>query len=176
MSSRILGTTDDAARVSLAPVFIVTWPKRRLLSTSLHKCASVICGACSPLRLCCCWEGINFASKSPYKVVPTKREREELELRADKYTLPHFMVARAQMILLARPGLSNDQIADRLGTRCESVSRWRKRLFESRLAGLQGFEPPGPAPSSPQSWSCRLSIAARSQGRTPPRLHNRISP
>jgi transposase-like protein len=33
------------------------------------------------------------------------------------------------MILLAQQGLSNDQIADRLSTRREIVSRWRKRFF-----------------------------------------------
>jgi hypothetical protein len=41
--------------------------------------------------------------------VLTKQEREELERRANKYTLPYFMVARAKMILLAQQGLSNDQ-------------------------------------------------------------------
>jgi DNA-binding NarL/FixJ family response regulator len=81
--------------------------------------------------------------KSPYNIVLTKQEREELERRANKYTLPYFMVARAKMILLAQQGLSNDQIADRLSTRREIVSRWRKRFFEKRLAGLEDFERPG---------------------------------
>jgi len=44
------------------------------------------------------------------------------------------MVARAKMILLAHQGLFNDQIADRLSTRREIVSRWRKRFFEKRLS------------------------------------------
>lgn len=90
--------------------------------------------------------------KSPYKIVLTKQEREELERRANKYTLPYFMVARAKMILLAQRGLSNDQIADRLSTRREIVSRWRKRFFEKRLAGLEDFERPGrPRVFTPQS-------------------------
>ncbi len=80
---------------------------------------------------------------SPYKIVLNKQEREELEGRANKYTLPYFMVARAKMILLAQQGLSNDQIADRLSTRREIVSRWRKRFFEKRLAGLEDSERPG---------------------------------
>ena len=58
-----------------------------------------------------------------------KQEREELEQRANKYTLPYFMVARAKMILLAQQGLSNDQIAHRLSTRREIVSRWRKTVL-----------------------------------------------
>jgi transposase len=41
------------------------------------------------------------------------------------------------MILLAHEGLPNDVIADRLSTRREIVSMWRKRFFEERLAGLE---------------------------------------
>jgi hypothetical protein len=41
------------------------------------------------------------------------------------------------MMLLAQQDLSNDQIADRLNTRREIVSRWRKRFFDKRLAGLE---------------------------------------
>ena len=68
--------------------------------------------------------------KSPYQIALTKQERKQLKRRANKYTLPYFTVARAKMILLAQQGLSNDQIADRLCTRREIVSRWRKRFFE----------------------------------------------
>jgi len=41
------------------------------------------------------------------------------------------------MILLAEKGLSNDEIAERLDTRREIVSMWRKRFFEQRLDGLE---------------------------------------
>jgi len=47
------------------------------------------------------------------------------------------------MILLAAEGLSNDDIADRLDTRREVVSMWRKRFFEERLAGLEERARPG---------------------------------
>ncbi len=40
-------------------------------------------------------------------------------------------------MLLAARGLRNDQIAERLNTRREIVSKWRKRFFEERLAGLE---------------------------------------
>src|SRR5271169_5688282 len=113
------------------------------LSAPFHKYDNVLFGACSPLGLCCCREGINLPRKSPYRIVLTKQEREELERRANKYTLPYFMVALAKMILLTQQGLSNDQIADRLSTRREIVSRWRKRFFKKRLAGLEDSERPG---------------------------------
>jgi hypothetical protein len=93
--------------------------------------------------LCCCWEDTELPRKSPYRIILTSQEREELERRANKYTLPYFTVARAKMILLAHQGLSNDQIADRLSTRREIVSRWRKRFFEKRLAGLEDCQRPG---------------------------------
>ena len=75
--------------------------------------------------------------KSPYKITLTRGERDELSRRANKYTLPYFIVVRAKMVLLAHQGLSNDQIAERLSTRREIVSMWRKRFFERRLAGLE---------------------------------------
>lgn len=44
---------------------------------------------------------------------------------------------RAKVILLAADGLSNKQIAQRLQLPRQIVSKWRKRFFEQRLAGLQ---------------------------------------
>jgi transposase len=44
---------------------------------------------------------------------------------------------RAKVILLAADGLSNKQIAERLQLPRQIVSKWRKRFFEQRLAGLQ---------------------------------------
>src|SRR5712664_2288595 len=81
--------------------------------------------------------------RSPYRISLTRDEREELLRRANKYTLPYFMVVRAKMVLLAHQGLSNDQIAERLSTRREIVSMWRKRFFERRLAGLEDRQRPG---------------------------------
>ena len=75
--------------------------------------------------------------RSPYTIVLRQEERYALEARAAKYTLPYFEVVRARMILHAAEGLSNDQIAERLDTRREVVSLWRKRFFEERLAGLE---------------------------------------
>ena len=81
--------------------------------------------------------------RSPYKISLSRNEREELLRRANKYTLPYFMVVRAKMILLAHQGLPNDQIAEHLSTRREIVSLWRKRFFEERLAGLEDRQRPG---------------------------------
>ena len=53
------------------------------------------------------------------------------------------------MILHAAEGLSNDRIAQRLDTRREVVSLWRKRFFEERLAGLEERARPGRPRSFP---------------------------
>ncbi len=44
--------------------------------------------------------------KRPYRIVLTKQEREELERRANKYTLPYFIVARFAALLLADLGVT----------------------------------------------------------------------
>jgi Winged helix-turn helix len=81
--------------------------------------------------------------RSPFQIHLSKEERRLLGLRAAKYTLPYFQVLRAKMILLAAKGLGNDEVAKRLDTRREVVSRWRKRFFEQRLAGLEDSNRPG---------------------------------
>ena len=93
-----------------------------------------------------------MSRKSPFRISLTRAETEELTRRAQKYTLPYFIVVRAKMILLAAEDLSNDDIARRLNTRREVVSMWRKRFFEKRVAGLEDVERPGrPRLFSPRS-------------------------
>jgi transposase len=44
---------------------------------------------------------------------------------------------RAKVVLLAAQGLSNKEIGKRLDLPRQIVSKWRKRFFDRRLAGLQ---------------------------------------
>ena len=74
---------------------------------------------------------------SPYEIRLSADECRILEARARKYTLPYREVFRANVVLLAARGLRNDQIAERLNSRREIVSKWRKRFFEQRLEGLE---------------------------------------
>ncbi|MFQ5745467.1 MAG: helix-turn-helix domain-containing protein [Acidobacteriota bacterium] len=75
--------------------------------------------------------------KSPYPIELTPEEREVLEARARKYTLPYREVIRAKIVLLAAQGLENKRIAERLDITRPDVSKWRKRFFQHRLAGLE---------------------------------------
>jgi transposase len=87
-----------------------------------------------------------MSRKSPYTVTLTTDQQSELEARARRYTLPYRDVVRAKIVLMAAAGLDNDEIAARLDTRREIVSKWRKRFFEQGLAGLEerprGGRPP----------------------------------
>ena len=74
---------------------------------------------------------------SPYTIRLSGQERSFLEARARKYVLPYRDVFRAQIVLLAAQGLRNDEIAERLNSRREVVSMWRKRFFDERLLGLE---------------------------------------
>ena len=73
---------------------------------------------------------------SPYSITLAGAERAELEARARRYTSPYSDVVRARIVLYAADGLGNDEIAARLDTPRQVVSKWRKRLFDQRLAGL----------------------------------------
>ena len=89
--------------------------------------------------------------KSPFHIDLSAQEAAELNRRAVRYTLPYFEVVRAKMILMAAQGLDNDQIAERLDTRREVVSQWRKRFFKDRVAGLDELARAGrPKGASPR--------------------------
>lgn len=74
---------------------------------------------------------------SPYKIDLSPDEKKLLEAISKKYTSPYRDVIRAKIVLLAAEGLSNGIIASRLDTPRQIVSKWRKRFFRKRFAGLQ---------------------------------------
>lgn len=74
---------------------------------------------------------------SPFNIVLTHEEQVRLETIAKKYTSPYCDVTRAKVILLAAKGLENKHIAERLDLPRQIVSKWRKRFFEERMAGLE---------------------------------------
>ena len=86
---------------------------------------------------------------SPYTIDLSDAERGELLARARTYTLPYRDVMRAKIVLYAAEGLRNDEIAARLDTRREVVSKWRKRFYEQRLQGLDELPRTGRPPVFP---------------------------
>ena len=75
--------------------------------------------------------------KSPFVIDLTKRELAELEARSRDYTSAYRDVVRAKIVLLASQGLGNDRIAARLDMPRQIVSKWRRRFYIQRLAGLE---------------------------------------
>lgn len=93
---------------------------------------------------------------SPYVIALSPEERRVLEARARQYTLAYREVVRAKIVLLAAEGLENKEIGERLDMPRPVVSKWRKRFFRERLAGLEerprrgrpsAFPPSGRGPS-----------------------------
>lgn len=90
--------------------------------------------------------------KSPYRIELSPEEREVLESRARQYTSPYWFVMRAKLVLLAAQSWENKEIGEALDMPRQVVSKWRKRFFRERIAGLEdrprrgrpsGFPPSG---------------------------------
>jgi len=75
--------------------------------------------------------------ESPFQIILSNHEKSILESAVRKYTSSYRDVIRAKIILLAALGVQNKDIAARLDTSAQIVSKWRKRFFERRLEGLQ---------------------------------------
>lgn len=84
---------------------------------------------------------------SPFGIVLSPEEQQVLEARARQYTIAHAEVIRAKLILLAAQGLENEAIAQRLDLSRQRVSKWRKRFYHLRLAGLRDAARSGRPPT-----------------------------
>ena len=58
-------------------------------------------------------------------------------------TAPHSIAQRARIVLLAADGLSNNEVADKVGCNQATVVKWRKRFIERGLDGLPDDPRPG---------------------------------
>ena len=74
---------------------------------------------------------------SPYRIELSDEETEYLEAVSRKYTSPYCDVIRSKVVLLAAQGLQNKEIGERLDLPRQIVSKWRKRFYEERVAGLR---------------------------------------
>ena len=85
--------------------------------------------------------------QSPFSILLTAEDRARLEHAARQYTSPYRDVIRAKIILLAAQDWENKAIGEALQLPRPKVSKWRKRFFEQRLAGLED-RPRGGRPSA----------------------------
>jgi putative transposase len=70
-------------------------------------------------------------------------EGEELRGFAASRSLPHALVSRAKLVLWSGDGLSNSEIAARLGWSKATVGKWRQRFIQDRIQGLYDELRPG---------------------------------
>lgn len=79
--------------------------------------------------------------KQPLEI--SAEEREQLQTIANSRSLPHGLVIRAQLVLMAADGMSNAAIAEKLALSRPSVGLWRRRYIEQGLRGLHDELRPG---------------------------------
>src|SRR5713101_6198089 len=76
-------------------------------------------------------------------LVLADEERLQLSAVAKSRSLPHGLVMRARLVLLAAEGLANKAIAAKLDLSQQSVSMWRQRFLKQGLHGLHDELRPG---------------------------------
>src|SRR5271170_154062 len=76
-------------------------------------------------------------------LVLTVEDRELFVSFTRSRTLPHGIARRARIVLLAADGLSNAQMADKVGISQQSVGVWRQRYLRDGFQGLYDELKPG---------------------------------
>lgn len=76
-------------------------------------------------------------------VVLSEEDRTQLNALVRSRSLPHGLVRRAHVVLLAADGLSNGAIAQKVGLSQQSVCWWRKRFVDGGIQGLHDEIKPG---------------------------------
>lgn len=76
----------------------------------------------------------------------SSEERQELERRTRARSSEQRVVERAQIVLLAAEGKTNNAIAEQLGLHVDTVSKWRLRFCREGLEGLDERPRPGRPP------------------------------
>jgi transposase len=103
---------------------------------------------------------------SAVRIDLSEHERAQLQAWADGDRTAQALAQRSRIVLLAAAGLKNTEIAERLGVHRSSVTRWRSRFSERRLAGLLDEPRPG-KPRTITDEQIEVVVARTLQG-TPP--------
>ena len=73
----------------------------------------------------------------------TEEEQRVLQTHARRRKSSHQLAYRCRIVLLAEQGVTDCEIADRIGKTRETVGLWRRRFIERRLEGLYDEPRPG---------------------------------
>src|SRR5208337_3942673 len=69
-------------------------------------------------------------------VVLPEADRQQLTSVAHSRSLPHCLVIRARLVLMAAEGLPSSVISEKLGLSQQSVCLWRRRYLQQGIQGL----------------------------------------
>ena len=83
------------------------------------------------------------------KITLDAEESRELQRRINATTVAVRDRQRAEIIVLSAVGISQDQIASRVGVSRVTVNHWHRRFLDDRLAGLEDAAGRGRKPSLP---------------------------
>ena len=73
----------------------------------------------------------------------SEEEDEQLKSITNSRSLPHSLVNRARIILMASQQTSNCDIAEKVGLSHQMVSKWRQRYLQQGISGLHDELRPG---------------------------------
>ena len=89
-------------------------------------------------------KGVPMSFGRPKKgVVLTEEERIQMNAWATSRSLPHGLVSRARIVLMAADGVTDTDIAQQLRTTGNTVGKWRRRYLADGMQGLHDEWRPG---------------------------------
>ena len=66
----------------------------------------------------------------------SEEEHEQLSAIVNSRSLPHGLVRRARIVLMASEGMTNCAIAERVSLSPQMVCKWRQRYLQQGLSGF----------------------------------------
>ncbi len=66
-------------------------------------------------------------------IILSNQEHEQLTSMVRSRSLPHGLVTRAQIVLLAAEGTTNSEIAEKVNLSAQSVCKWRQRYLHQGI-------------------------------------------
>jgi len=76
-------------------------------------------------------------------IILSDQEHEQLTSIVRSRSLPHGLVTRAQIVLMAAEGVTSNEIANKVALSAQSVCKWRQRYLQQGILGLHDELRPG---------------------------------